>query len=386
MNVWWMAAFALWLGTIGLGTMGLGVGGALGANPDIEAAALFPAPEPRPDGRVLRIMSATDLVAFKPLLLAFQDRHRDVSVIYSEYNSSQLLFEHMSLLCAGKPSPAALPDLVLSSAMNLQVELVNAGCAQSHVAPPELPDWAKWRNELFGLTMEPVVFAYRKSAFAHQADVPQDRFALLDALRRDARRLNRRVGTYDIGSSGTGYLLAASDSQQATTFGRMMEGLARAGVRLACCTSVILDGLSSGELALGYNVLGSYALERARHDPEIGIVFPSDYTLVFSRAAFIPKIAPSPDLAHKFMDFTFSPHGRQIMRDQSSMTSPMDGEAALRQLYAVPQDQPLKLRPIELTSVLLVGLDDLKRRRLLREWNAAMHDLAPPAQNGEGRP
>ena len=57
----------------------------------------------------------------------------------------------------------------------------------------------------------------------------------------------------------------------------------------------MLEKASSGEHLLGYNVLGSYALVRAKKDPGLGVVLPKDYTLVLSRVMFIGKSAKQPE-------------------------------------------------------------------------------------------
>ncbi len=49
------------------------------------------------------------------------------------------------------------PDLAISIAIDLQVKLVNDGYA-ARARMPETrrgPGWSRWRDELFGFTMEP---------------------------------------------------------------------------------------------------------------------------------------------------------------------------------------------------------------------------------------
>ena len=57
-------------------------------------------------------------------------------------------------------------------------------------------------------------------------------------------------------------------------------------------TSTTVNGrsnrISSGEHLIAYNMIGSYAIERAKEDKSIGIVFPADYITLMSRIAFIP--------------------------------------------------------------------------------------------------
>ncbi|MFP3442836.1 hypothetical protein R0K18_34380, partial [Pantoea sp. SIMBA_133] len=80
-------------------------------------------------------------------------------------------------------------------------------------------------------------------------------------------------GTYDIESSGVGYIFAFEDASQASTWGRLLESLGQNRARLFCCSSEVIDGVRTGRLVLGYNVLGSYALARQEEDPRIGIIF-----------------------------------------------------------------------------------------------------------------
>jgi iron(III) transport system substrate-binding protein len=52
-------------------------------------------------------------------------------------------------------------------------------------------------------------------------------------------------------------------------------------------TQGMLEALATGRSLLAYNVLGTYAEAFARRNPEVGVLYLSDYTLVMSRVAFI---------------------------------------------------------------------------------------------------
>jgi ABC-type Fe3+ transport system substrate-binding protein len=332
---------------------------------------LFPAPYKGAKTETLRILSATDLDQIMPLLRGFQGLYSWVTVEYVEYAASQQLYDDVATACRNH-RPVA--DLILNSASDLQVKLVNDGCARpaslAEVRDAPLPDWARWRNELFGLTYEPAVIVYRKAAFT-LADPPNDRFSMLDLLRQSSVDYRGRLGTYDIRVSGVGYLLAAQDSLQASTFGRMMENFNAA--HLVCCTAHILDGIENGSLVLGYNVLGAYALERIRQGgDQIGIVFPKDYTLIFSRSAFVYRHANNSNMAERFIAFALSSEGRRISHQESTLLNPIDGEQGLRRLYNIPPERVLHLRPIELSSALLVSQDRSRHDRLLKEWTSAL--------------
>lgn len=317
---------------------------------------------------VLRIDSVTDASAIAPVIRAFQRREPNVTIIYRDFKTNELA-AMAKRACQARQSSA---DIILSSAIDQQVKLVNDGCAQRLDSPVlrALPDWARWRDELFGLTYEAAVIVYSKQHFG-AAKVPADRFDLVDML-RNSDELNGRVGTYDLEASGVGYLFASQDALQASTFGRLVEALGRNGVQLFCCSGDILDRIVSGELLLGYNVLGSYAMSRARDNPDIGIVLPSDYTLVMARAAYVPKSSGQAALAQRFLEFIFSPDGQQVMSQAALLLSPLSGAERLPRLVGADDKAQQSLRPIVFSPALMVGLDRVKRQLFLDQWRSSV--------------
>ncbi|MEQ5776044.1 ABC transporter substrate-binding protein [Thalassospira sp. NFXS8] len=323
-------------------------------------------------GRLV-IQSTTDYVIFSPVIDAFQERWPDVLITYNELTTNELN-DAMEHAC---DQGRFLGDLVISSSIDQQLKLVNDGCAQSPGARvgANLPDWAKWRDQLFGLTYEPAVTVYNKAFFANRKP-PQNRFDLIDLL-RESDTFRAKVGSYDIETSGVGYLFAFQDAIQASTWGRLVESLGRNEAQLFCCTGQILERVADGRLLLGYNVLGSYALSRIGRDDRVGLVLPSDYTLIMSRAAFISRDAEEPALARAFIDFMLSPPGRAILSRDAGLLSPIGGPDRLAQLVGtVKGADPQELRPIALTPALMVGLDQAKRNIFLQQWRAAL----PPRQ------
>lgn len=330
----------------------------------------------------LVIDSSTDYVIFAPVIEAFQKRWPDSVISYNEVTTNEL----DAAIRDGCDTKRFRADLVISSSIDQQLKLVNDGCAQSPGpgVGAALPDWAKWRNELFGLTFEPAVTVYNKAFFADRKP-PENRFDLIDLL-RESDTFRKRVGSYDIQSSGVGYLLAFQDAIQASTWGRLVEGLGRNDAQLFCCTGEILDRVADGRLLLGYNVLGSYAFSKVGHDPRIGIVLPSDYTLILSRAAFVSRDAKSPGLARAFIEFLLSPEGRAILSGDVGLLSPIDGPERLAKLVGADKTASQELRPIAMTPALLVGLDHAKRQIFLDQWRAAVPSHAaqtdPATQTG----
>lgn len=325
-------------------------------------------PARSPGARKLVIASTTDLGIIRPVIAAFQAAHPDVRIVYREVTTIAL-YARAGAACRKGEFYA---DLVISSAMDLQVKLVNDGCAapvQSAILE-RLPDYARWRAELFGLTFEPAVTVYNKRQIT-PAEAPRDHFDLLDLLRQPDR-FTGRIGTYDIEQSGLGYLYATLDARQSSTWGRLIEAMGRNNVQLFCCTAEILDRVADGRLTFGYNVLGSYALAEAADKPDLAIVLPSDYTLVLTRAGFSPKTARNHDDAVSFLNFTQTAGGRRILSEQARLFSPVDGMSELFKQPGIPADARQSLRPVALSPALMTGLDSMKRQLFLRQWRESL--------------
>jgi len=314
---------------------------------------------------VLSIDSSTDTEVFAPILEAFAGRVPDLAIRYREITTNEL----NTLAKDGCSGARDAADLVISSSIDQQVKLANDGCAQPNHSPAvkALPQWAKWRDEVVGLTYEPAVIVYNR-ALMNAADAPKSRFDLIDLLRPDDNRFVGRIATYDIEASGVGYLFAFVDAQQATTFGRLIEAFGRNKVVATCCSAEIIDAVAAGQYLIAYNMLGSYALARAAGDPRIGIVAPTDYTLILARAALIPRRASNPDLARRFVDFALSTEGRALLAQSGLIVS--FGEAGDRPATlsgAVPT-----LRPIALSPALLIGLDQQTQQNFLELWRSSL--------------
>jgi len=228
-----------------------------------------------------------------------------------------------------------------------------------------LPAWAKWRDEVVGLTYEPAVIVYNRD-LVPEAQVPHSRFDLIDLLRPAENPFIGKLATYDIELSGVGYMFAFVDAQQATTFGRLIEAFGRNKVVATCCSAEIIDEVASGRFLIAYNMLGSYALARAAEDKRIGVVAPTDYTLILARAGLIPKRAQHPELARQFIDFALSEEGRRLLTE-SGLIVPFDAPNGLLATSEVPT-----LRPIALSPALLIGLDKQTQENFLALWRSSL--------------
>lgn len=317
---------------------------------------------------VLKVWSATDTKAMQPVIDGFEKANPTIEIEYREFLTVEL---HDTFL---KDSTAA--DVVISSAMDLQFDLVNRGLAQPVYTAEPLPDWAVWRSELFGFTFEPAVFAYSTERYDVN-ELPSTHRDLATFLREKQTELKGRVGTYDVRQSGIGYLYATQDAAQGQEALRMTEALGRVDARVFCCTVVMLNAIAKGELDFAYNLLGSYALASAKADPRIGVMLFDDYNLVMARTAFISKDAKNLAAAKQFVNFLLSAEGQHLISIAPAMIPIIDGNVHFDNLnHGHSGKEEFSFLPIRLSAGLLTYLDRLKRQRFLDNWEGAF-SLSP---------
>ena len=316
----------------------------------------------------LVIYSATDLAVAAPLLKEFRAMYPRIHVDYQEMKSNEVYKRFVSEIAEGSPSA----DVLWSPAMDMQMKLVNDGYAQAYRSPEvaRLPRWAVWRNEAFGTTFEPVVFVYNKRLLA-PAEVPQTHAALAQLLRDQARRFKGKVATYDIEKVGVGFLLATQDSMTSSGFWDLAQAMFDAGVLLHPTTGAMMERIASGESLIGYNLLGSYAIVRAKTDPSIGYVMPKDYTLVMSRIVFMSKRALHPHAARLWIDFLLSRPGQEIIANESQLFSLRDDVQGMATAAGIAKVLGNSIKPIVVGPGLLTYQDQAKQVEFIRKWRKA---------------
>jgi iron(III) transport system substrate-binding protein len=290
----------------------------------------------------LNIISTTDTAVFAPVIASFQSANPLINVIYIAASSTQI---NTAIADEGIPF-----DIAISSAMDLQTKLANDGFARPYAssATTLVPKWGQWRDSIFAFTQEPATIVLNRAAFAG-GTIPQTRAELIELLRREPAKYKGRIGTYDVRSSGLGYLFATQDSRTSETYWRLTELMGQLDVQLYCCSSQMIEDVSTGKIAIAYNVLGSYAAARDDLADKIMIIEPQDYATIMLRTALILKDTSEQANAERFMDHLLF----QAWDDQ-------------------PDDQGQNLRRIPLGPGLLVFLDRLKRQQFLKEWESAI--------------
>jgi iron(III) transport system substrate-binding protein len=163
--------------------------------------------------------------------------------------------------------------------------------------------------------------------------------------------------------------------QDAKDFAGMKDlerGFGATNYRVYASTGNMLEKVSSGEHLLGYNVLGSYALVRAKKDPALGVVLPKDYTLVLSRVMFIGKQAKNPNAAKLWVDYILSARGQKLIGgdvELFSIRSDVDAEFTAASLT---KQLGSNVKPIPVSSEIVSYLDPKKRLEFLNAWKAAL--------------
>ncbi|WP_420413600.1 ABC transporter substrate-binding protein [Roseibium sp.] len=347
-----------WATLFSLLSLGLAVQVTQGFANEPELIERFEAPSAT---QTLIVRSTADISIYAPVVEAFLETQSDLAIVYEQWGSNDL-YSQTRQECR-EDAPAA--DVVISSGVHQMVKLVNEACAQSHVSreTEQLPPALRWRDELWGITREPAVVVYNQELVPPD-EVPKSRFDLLDLLRPTYTRYAGRIATYDIERSGLGYLFAFIDAQEASTFGALQEAFVRTQAVLSCCSSDIIRGVAEGRYLIAYNVLGSYAQGYQQTDDRIGIVLPSDYTLVLSRALMIPKGVDNTAAAAEFLDFQLSRVGQRALREALLISPLLETEEGA-------EGETLSstaLRPIGLSPSLMVARDQLTRETFLKRW------------------
>lgn len=312
-------------------------------------------------GTTITIYGTSKESLMRPVLAAYRADHPEVRVSYLNLSGSQIDQKVRQDIAAGRPGA----DLIISTAMDLQVRLVNDGYGTPHRSrnSAALPPWARWRDEAFGITFEPIVMIFNSDLMAGRK-LPQTRAELHEAIVEDTRFWKGRVGTYDIDKSAIGFLLAAQESRWASDFGALMKAFGMADVELFEGGGDMLNAVESGRLALGYGLLGGNVERRMQRAPQLSVVYPKDFTLAVLWTAVIPRNATDPQSAHSFLDFLLSPAGQVALAERTGF-DPIRKDLGIRDRDIYREGI---IRPIPLWSGLLVHLDARKRQRLLDNW------------------
>jgi iron(III) transport system substrate-binding protein len=316
----------------------------------------------------LVIYSTTDTKAAEPIVKDFEALYPGIKVEYNDLNSTELYNRFIGEAAAG----GGTGDITWSSSMDLQVKLVLDGHALAYKSPESksLPGWANWKDQAYGTTYEPISIVYNKRLLKDN-EIPKSHADLARALANP--KLKGKVVTYDPERSGVGFSYLTQDLKNNNKgFWNMAKALGDAKVKVYTSTGAMMEKVSSGEALMGYNIIGSYAFLKAKKDPSIGYLYPSDYTVVMSRVMFISKHAKNPNAAKLWLDYLLSARGQQIVSDKADLfaiRSDIIGDTTMAKL-SKQLGKGAKTIPISKETVEF--LDQKKRLDFLNKWQQAI--------------
>ena len=320
------------------------------------------------EGKVV-VYSTTDAKLVQPLIKDFEAAFPGIKVEYTDMNSTEVYNRFISENAANATSA----DAVWSSSMDLQMKLAAEGLALPYKSPeiPALPAWAHWKDTVYATTFEPIAIVYNKRLVAAD-EVPKTHADFVKLLNTKADKFQKKVTTYDAEKSGVGFMLVNQDAKLNPQFWDLVKAMGARGVNMQSSTGTMMERISSGENLIGYNILGSYALTRAKKDPSIGIAFTTDYNLVLSRLAFVAKNAKNPNAGKVWVDYLLSKRGQTITAEQAELYSIRTDITGKDSGVAFAKELGSAVKPIAVSTDLLAGLDQTKRLEFLKQWQTAL--------------
>jgi iron(III) transport system substrate-binding protein len=320
------------------------------------------------EGKLI-IYSSTDSASVEPLLQDFKSLYPFLQVEYSDLNTTEIY----NRFTAESASGAGTADLLWSSAMDLQLQLASKGNALTYASPEisGLPKWAVWQNQAYGTTYEPVSIAYNKRLLPADA-VPQSHADLIRLMKAKPDVFKDKIATFDPEKSGVGFLMMTQDAKVFPQFWDLARGFGASGTKVYTSTGAMLEKVGSGEHILAYNIIGSYVLLRQKKDPSLGLVLPKDYTLTFSRIAFISKSARNPNAAKLLLDYILSKRGQTVMSEKSLVYSIRGDVPGAVTAAGLNKDLGKAVKPIEVNADILAGLEQTKRLEFMKQWKEAL--------------
>lgn len=318
------------------------------------------------EGKVV-LYSTTDIKFAKPVVDDFKTLYPKIDIEYNDMNSTELYSRYISEQASGGTSA----DVVWSSDMSGAMKL-----AKSYAAAYKTPDIAAlpanliWDEKAYGTTYEPIVFIYN-TRLIKKDEMAHTHGELAKLISGDADRFRSKVTTYDVEKSGVGFMLAVADDQDDPNYFKDLAEIAKGGLVLQTSTGTMMERVSSGENLIGYNIIGSYADDRAKKDPSIGIAIPTDYTKVISRISFISEKAAHPNASKVWLDYLLSKRGQTVMADKAGLASVRE-DVEGNSLGTLKKQLGDALRPIPVSLALLDNLQQDKRLAFIQKWREAI--------------
>ena len=317
---------------------------------------------------VVSIYTSTDQVQGKPFVDAFQAAFPGIKVEYNDLGTNGTYNRVISEAAAGQVGS----DVVWTSAMDLQMVMIEKGLVQPYKSPEagSLPAWANYKETLYANSVEPIAILYNKSALGAIAP-PKTRADLIKLMRDNKDALKGKVASMDPEKSGTGFLFFTNDVKEQKDTWDMVAAFGATDAKVYGSSGNIREKITSGEHAIAFNIIGSYALEWAKKNPNLGVVMTSDFTAAFSRVVNISKGAPHPNAARLLVDFMLSRQGQTILASSGAPSVRTDVTDGIN-IAKLNEMAGGKLKPIAVDEGLLAYSDPKKRAEFFQQWKKVL--------------
>lgn len=315
------------------------------------------------------VYANTEHTAVEPILADFQKAFPKIRIDYIEIKAADLFSRISSESAAG----ALKADMVWSSAMDLQFQMVEDGIAAEYRSPEKasVPEWSNWGDKIYGITYEPVVMVYNNKVIS-DSEMPKDRASLAKWLLDNKDRMKGKVATYDPERSGLGFFAVSADARNGEALWPLVTAFGAVDAKFYTSTGTMLEKISAGEHAIGYNIIGPYAYLRAERDPNVKVVVPRDYTVVLSRLAIVTEQAQHPNAARVFLDYLLSKRGQTVVGNDAHLFAirpDVTGKATIAGLTA---EYGNILKPVAIGPELLDAIQPMQRMDFFRKWADAL--------------
>ena len=316
-----------------------------------------PRPVPHDPNADLVVYSA----AFRPfcqsLLAGFAQAYPGVRLQFVDGVSTDLHTHYLDLHQRGE----ALPDVIWSSAMDLQMALVRLGHARPHRSAhaEALPAWARYKDLAFCTTLEPLVGLRHTQHLGPQEGV-STLLELADLMQQRPDLLRQRMACLDIEANGMGFLAMLVARAQDRGYGRFMDLAVGMGLQGHGSNPPLVQALVSESAVVAFPVLGAFAARAVVAHPQLAVCTSPAARLGVSRVALIPNGAPHPELAACFVDFLLSPAGQDGMREDGLFPWQDQGQSDVLPAMVV--------QPLPIDDGFAPWLDPHARAALRQDW------------------
>lgn len=313
------------------------------------------------------IYTSTDAAQSQKLQDGFTKKY-GIKIAYNDLGTNGTYNQVISEAAATQTTA----DVVWSSAMDLQMTLIQDGYGAEYASPEsgKLPEWANYKNTLFATTVEPIGVIYNTKALTEDK-LPKTYADMITFLKDNKSTLQGKVATFDPEKSGSGFLHHSNDARNRPDFWDLAKAMGDDGAKIYSSSGGMKETVVSGENVIAINIIGSYALDWVKESPNLGVHFATDYTPAFSRLALITKDAPHPNAAKLFVDYMLSKEGQSLLAE-GGLPAVRDDVTAGLNIKTLNERVGGGLKPIAVDEGVLEYMDQMKRVQFLNDWKAAL--------------